>query len=72
MFNFLTRFLEKKHPLKSLEDVRRDLQAERTAEGRRIAARFTRGNIAIQLGRMTTSLPASAALHPRIKNYLKK
>ena len=73
MLAFLTRIIEKKYPLKSLDEVRRDLAAERDAVGMAIAARYTRGNIAIQLGRaIVTVTSGGGALHPRIKEYLKQ
>jgi len=73
MFSFLTKIIEKKYPLKSLDEVRRDLATERDAAGMAIAARYTRGNIAIQLGRaVRAAVSGGGALHPRIKAYLKQ
>ena len=54
-WHLIDRYLEHKHPNKSLAEIAASIDEEDKAEGRNIARRYTRGNVSIQFDDFNTS-----------------
>lgn len=74
MFNLLDKYLEKRFPSPSMKDIREERESQNIQNGRRIASRFTRGNVSIQSDDFPDNNDRGqpGAMHPRLKRMLKK
>ncbi len=54
LMKWIDRLLARRHPPKSKNEIRAEVEARRDAIGHDAAQRFSRGNVNIKLGEFTT------------------
>ncbi len=53
-WTLINRALARRHPLKSYDQVKAEVDARRDALGHELAQRYSRGNVNIKMGQFTT------------------